>query len=200
MKALKFTVSGSFHSNKQIFDYDGVTGVVPFQDHDIATMHVMTRFVPLWIAKDARYKNRIESVRECFIENIEEVTHEFSFVGKNIIDMSQEELQDLALAKDFRQIPIVRAASNIVARTKAYIECAIAFNHEDPSMVRDKITGNFVKREINIRDMPPMIITDALMRRDDTLKLSNEEILAGEVGKRINAEEVMKVKKARPKE
>lgn len=171
-KAYKVTISGSYRgADNEIFDYSGVIGTIPFTDEEIATMHVRGRYARMWIMKDTKFKDRLYSVRECYIDEMVECEAEFSYLGKDIRAMTQEELQDLATAKDLRLIPLYKKGSEREARTKAYAAYSA------------HIIGVEVKYQeegFNLMKQPPIVVTDGSWRKDDTKKLTNEEILDSE--------------------
>lgn len=123
-KLVKVTVSGSFRDgNNNIVDFDNMTGVVPSTDEERIAMHVQSRYVPIWISKNKDIKQRPKNIRQVFIDNIsEEYDGELSCVGKNIKELSYEELQDLATLKDLRGIPLYRNGSLRDNRVKAIEE------------------------------------------------------------------------------
>lgn len=172
-KALKVTVSGSYRgAENKIFDYSNVTGVIPFNEEEIATMHVRRRYAPLWVARDERFKeNRLYSIRECHIDAMEETTAEFSYLGKDIRLMTQEELQDLATSKDLRLVPLFQKSSEREARTRAYADYSAHF------------LGKKVKYQeagFNLMKQPPIIVKDGKAHKDDTRKMTNEEVMDAE--------------------
>lgn len=179
MKAYKFTISGSYwNAKKEAIDYENVTGYVPATDTDIAVMHVRNRFANGWISgtknKDGVqvYPERIEAVRSVFIDNIEEVERDFSFVGKNIKEMTDEELQDLCVFKDLRCTPLPKRLSNTdirEARIIAYCEYSDA-----------TLGTNLLKKkdqpEFDWANMPPLVVVGN-SRRETASKISNDEVL-----------------------
>lgn len=171
-KAYKVTISGSYRTNDyKIVDFSGVEGIIPFQDEEIATMHIRDRYARMWIMKDSKFKERLVSTRECHIDNLEACDHDFSYLGKDIREMSQEELQDLATAKDLRLIPLYKIGSEREARTRAYAAYSAQVLMQP---VKYQEAG------FNLMKQPPLIINDGSWRRDNTRKLSNEEIMDGE--------------------
>lgn len=182
MKALKITISGSYRNSKrEAIDFDGVTGIIPFVDEDLAKMHVQSRYARVWIknAKDAEggklYPERIEDMRQTFIDSIEVVDANFSFFGKNIKEMTAEELQDLATYKDLRVIPLPKEASGAdlrEIRTVAYAAYSDAFF--GTNFMKDKDQEGF-----NFATLPALVVEGA-QRRDPTIKLTNDEVLQKE--------------------
>ena len=174
-KMLEFTISGSYKTaQKDIIDFENVKGTVPFQDEDIATMHVRSRYVSRWIkeAKDKNgnplYPERIQRVRECHIDDIKENTGTLSFVGKNIKELSFEELQDLALAKDLRRVPLYKASDLRNTRVMAYV------NYVEKVLKGEPV--EYQKEDFNFAKLPPIML-EGEARRDAEIRMTNEEII-----------------------
>lgn len=172
MKALKVTISGSFRiAGDEIKDYSNLSGIIPYQDEEIATLHVRKRYSRMWIMNNPKFSDRLKSVRECFIDDMQEVEHDFSFVGKDVRTLTQEELQDLATAKDLRAIPLYKKTSEREMRTVAYA----AYSEQ---VLKEKILYKEVG--FNLMKQPPIIVNDSAWRKDSTKKLSIEESLDAE--------------------
>mgnify|MGYP003385335116 CR=1 FL=1 len=169
-KALKITISGSYRTaDHKVVDYQAVSGIIPFCDEDVAFMHIKSRYAPIWITTDGRYqKDRVYSVRETYVDSIEEIEHEFSYVGKDIKLMTAEELQDLATAKDLREIPLWRKGSVRHAQNIAYAQYS-------KLVLGKKIDHR--KEGFNVAKLPPIIV-GAEIRKDTTRKMTNDEYLS----------------------
>jgi hypothetical protein len=119
MKALKITFSGSYKaSNDEIFNFDGISGIVPFQEEDVAIMHAKTRHLPMWLEQEIKGDKQanisvkgVKQLRDKNEDEIEEVEREFSFEGKDIRALNQEEIQDVALMFDLREVPLYKVSS-----------------------------------------------------------------------------------------
>lgn len=147
-KTLKVTISGSFKaSDGEIESFERVTGIIPRLHTDPAgddrlskaDQMIIKRYAPIWIGrqrkKDAagqeidepKYK-RVQKVRQVFIDSIEDNDDNpdasLSYVGKNIMDMNFEELQDLAAANDLSGVPLYKVNSLAHARRVAWSEYA----------------------------------------------------------------------------
>lgn len=127
MKALKLTFSGSYKaSNNEIFGFEGIEGVVPFQDKDIAYRHASVRHLPMWISEKAQETNKaisvraIKNLREKVLDRVEEVEHEFTFEGKDIREMTFEEIQDVALMFNLTEVPVYKNGSLVSQRNALY--------------------------------------------------------------------------------
>lgn len=127
MKLLEFTLSGSYrNSNAEIVDFDGVKVVVPKNAEDICFMHIKSRYAVQAVNADPRYsKERASRVRQLFVDGFKEVEGELSFAGKNLKELSERELQDLATFYDLRGIPLPTRQSGFSLRemrVRAYAE------------------------------------------------------------------------------
>lgn len=183
MKLLKVSVSGSYKTaSGDIVDFEDVTGVIPFVEEEHAKMHVRARYASEWVRNakgedgEKIYKDRIDHVRQVFIDTIEEIEgNDLSFVGKDIKKMTYEELQDLATSKDLRTIPLPKAVSGTdirEMRTRAYIEYAM-------KVFKDDIDDSLV--DFNFADLPEMFV-DGVARKETAKKTTNEEMIALEQG------------------
>jgi len=119
MKALKLTFSGSYKaSNDEIFSFDGIGGIVPFQEEDVAIMHAKARHLPMWLEQEIKGDKQtnisvkgVKQLRDKNEDEVEEVEHTFSFEGKDIRTLTYEEIQDVALMFDLREVPLYKVSS-----------------------------------------------------------------------------------------
>lgn len=178
MKALKITISGSYRNSKrEHFDFEELTGVIPFVDQDLAKMHVRDRYAHLWIrnAKNPdgskKYEDRVEETRTVHFDAIEETEVDtFSFIGKDIKEMGHEDFQDLATANDLRTIPLPKEISGVdlrELRTEAYAAYALRYFKED--IGHKKVDFDFSK-------LKPLVV-GSTSSRDQMVRLTNEETL-----------------------
>lgn len=172
VKAYAVTISGSYNNGKrEIVDFQNVTGVIPMTaSEELAVAAVRNRYAEMWIAADKRYPERIGNVREVFIDSIEETTAEFGFIGKNITDMTYEDLQDLATAKDLRGIPLYKNGSLRESQGRAYAE----YGNKVMGMDVDHRAEGF-----NVMKQPALIV-DGHPKANTPKQFTNEEILAQE--------------------
>lgn len=196
MPLLKVTISGSYRTaSGEIVDFDGVTGTIPHVDEDLAKMHVRGRYAHPWVKnakkKDGEkaYEERIDSMRQVFIDHIEEVEGESSFAGKNIKELTFEELQDLATAKDLRRIPLPKDISGVdlrEMRAQAYMDYASSVlglddtakvDQDNPQPVEERINPGM--EGYNFAALPDIKL-DGERRRDTSQKITNEEMIRAE--------------------
>lgn len=173
VNTLKVTISGSFKaSDGDIESYDAVTGVIPLLYQEKAQQMVIKRYARIWIGQtrkldrdgkltdELKYK-RVQKVREVFIDNIEDNEDDprkLSYIGKSIMEMNFEELQDLAAAKDLSAVPLYKQGSLVHARRLAFSEYAIKV------MGLDAIEYDYRAQHYNPNRFEP-IKADAAIRR-----------------------------------
>lgn len=171
---LKVTVSGSYYSGtgargKEIVDYEGVVIVIPEIEEHRIQQAVMWRLIQIAISKDPKFTKRFDTLRHCYIDKVEKVAGKPSIIGKDIKEMTWEELEELAVWKNLRQIPIYKTTDLRFAREKAYLEYSALIDKKlDPE-----------EEGYNYAALPELVIED-----DDKVAIpekqkTNEEIIAG---------------------
>ncbi len=134
-KTVKVTISGSyFASNRDIESFEAVTGLMPRLDEDKIVQMAIKRYAPIWVrqaknkADEPKYK-ALQRVRQVFVDSIEDNEEQpnavLSYVGKNVMEMNFEELQDFASANDLSGVPLYKTGSLTHARRVAFSEYAI---------------------------------------------------------------------------
>lgn len=171
MRALHYKVSGTYRDGKaDLHDYQ-VEGILPYNDYDVCEMHLQSRYVGRWIKDNPEYKAVVRHLRSVFVDDVQEIDHDFSFVGKDVREMSFDELQDLAVYKDLRLIPSERGDLR-EARAKAYAD------------YMDKINGNklnYKAEGFNVMAMPALVV-DGESRRELPKKADIERVIQEESG------------------
>ena len=78
-KILEVTISGTYHkSKKEIMDFEGVKGLIPYTDEPRAKMHIIKRYAMVWIknsvSKDGKkiYTERVNRVRTVYFDDFKE--------------------------------------------------------------------------------------------------------------------------------
>lgn len=208
-KVLKATLSGSYKaSNDDLVDFDGVKVTIPYTEEDLALMHLQGRYAAPAIRaaedKDGekKYPLRIDHMRQVFIDSLEEAEQkdEFSYVGKDIKEMSYDELQDLATAKDLRRIPLPKELSGSSLREMrqmAYMDYAAqVLGMDDTNKLPEEVEYHPpVEKRINpqvpgynFAKLPPIIVESDQPRRDKREKVTTEDIIKIEQGaKKLNS-------------
>lgn len=205
MKALKVTVSGSYKTaGGDIVDFEDVSGVIPFVDEEHAKMHVRGRYASEWVRSAEGetgkkiYPDRIEKMRQVFVDDMVEVNENFSYVGKDIKKMTYEELQDLATAKDLRAIPLPKKISGVdirEMRQKAYLDYRAKVMNDPidenrpPVEYADEVRNveGGVDLIFNFSKVPELIV-DGGTRVETSGKLSNDDIIEQEQKPMMNNE------------
>lgn len=192
-KTIKVIISGSYRSaNRQIESFDGVEGLMPNLAEDKATQMAIRRYAKVWVSREKdkdgapKYKH-IAAIRQVFVDSIEDNEEKpnanLSYVGKDIMEMNFEELQDLAAANDLNGIPLYKTGSLITARRISFSEYAIkvleleeyapADKHEKFNLYDHRTSG------FNPKRFEP-IIADDIIRRQDNHKVSLEDSIMAE--------------------
>lgn len=131
-KFLRATISGSYvASDGDVESFDRVTGILPALDDDKAAQMIIKRYARIWVSQatdsdgEPKYKT-VKRIRQVFIDEVEEADDlagkQLSYVGKDIMEMNYEELQDLASAKDLSAIPLYKSSQLTHARRVAFAE------------------------------------------------------------------------------
>lgn len=176
---LEFTISGAYYnSRKELVDFDNVVGRIPMcnEDQGVGSMHVRGRFWRRWVKEatdpktgELRYPQSIFKKHTVHIDDVKEVRDTLPFIGKDLKELSVEEMQHLAVAKDLRFIP--RPDQPLDLRTRR-IRTYAAYS--------EKILRKTVKwqdENFNFSKLPSVILTDRSTRRDDAKKISNEKMI-----------------------
>lgn len=180
MKAYKVSISGSFHGGDgEIHSYNNLEGVVPYNRAEIVEMH-LRRYATMWVIKQFSGKTVFRRLRELFIEKMEVTEATFSFVGKDVKQMSDEELQDLATYKDLRAIPFYRKDSLHMARTKAY--CAYSteclgkqLDYRKKIKIYEERLRQDIEIDFALADMPELIAEGDAPKADSTKRSFDAE-------------------------
>lgn len=187
-KTIKVTISGSYRSaNRQIESFDGVTGLMPNLDEDKATQMAIRRYAKIWIPQvkkddgEPKYKH-ISNIRQVSVDSIEDNEENpkavLSYIGKNILEMNFEELQDLAAANDLSGVPLYKLGSLFTARRIAWSEYALKVLQLEEYAPTDK------KEKFNLYDHRShgfnparfeAIVADDKIRRFDKHRVSLED-------------------------
>lgn len=187
-KTIKVTISGSYRSaNRQIESFDGLAGLMPNLSEDKVNQMAIKRFAKIWVSQakkedgEPKYKH-IANIRQVFVDSIEDnegnPNAQLSYVGKDIMEMNFEELQDLAAANDLNGIPQYRVGSLATARRIAFSEYAIKVLELEEYAPTDKAEKfNLYDHRVsgfNPKKFEP-IVADDKIRRNDEHKVSLEE-------------------------
>lgn len=148
-KTLKITISGSYQAaNRDIESFEGVTGIIPRLDEDKAHQMVIRRYARIWVMQakktgtdENKYK-AVQRIRQVFVDSIDDNDEApnamLSYVGKNVMEMNFEELQDFASANDLSGVPLYKTGSLTHARRVAFSEYAIKVLQLEEYLPTDK--------------------------------------------------------------
>ena len=85
---------------------------------DGAGSHILRRFLPILIKKQ-KNKPLLSGIRSWLITDVQKVSDEFPLEGKEISEMNEEEIQELACMYDIFEIPLPNTVSITELREKA---------------------------------------------------------------------------------
>lgn len=180
--AIKATISGSFIDGaKDIASYDNIVGFIPKLDADKAQQMIIRRYAKIWVTnaknEDGTTKyGRIQRIREVYVDSLEVVEvdeSQFSYIGKNILELNAEELQDLAAAKDLAGIPLYKTGSLTIQRRIAYAEYADKLlgvqvddprDAQKPAAQRRKVPINWRHEGFNPTKLKEIIVDGSIER------------------------------------
>lgn len=177
-KMLKVTVSGSFRTevatDKNRFNFDGVTGLMPFCEDDYVIGHACRMF-PIWLKNDKKIKANYEGLVKLHVDSWEEAEGKPICIGKDIKEMSWEELQSLACYKKLREIPLFKQGDLRSAREKAYERyCSAVLGKR---VIKTNKELNDFKKELSdkgISDIEPYLAKELnMVKTDDPSKSYN---------------------------
>lgn len=171
IKAFKVTISGSFrNSKKEAIDFNDITGYIPAVNKELAYAAVIRRYAMMWLSNSGKYKERAINLREVYIDRMEPVECEFSYIGKTIREMTQEELQDFAVAKDLRGVPLYKKGSARQAQIVAH------------ALYSDRHLGievPYKEQGFNFADEPDYV-ADNQIEKSEYATISNDEMIGME--------------------
>ncbi len=118
-----------------------------------------------------KYPERIAKIRQVFVDDVEMSFGKLSFVGKDIKELSNEEMQELAVAKDLRGVPLPNSS---LSRREMLTLVYVAYAEK---VLKKKI--KHTEEGFNFTRLPSIIL-DAKTRIDKTQKITSEEIIERE--------------------
>lgn len=164
-KTLKVTISGSYVSaNRDIESFENVIGIIPRLDEDKAQQMVIRRYAKIWVQQakkpdGEKVHKAVQRVRQVFIDSIDDTqmplfdkdgkpvpgeftdepdTRNLGYVGKNVMEMNFEDLQDFAAANDLAGVPLYKTGGLTHARRVAFSEYAIKVLELEEYLPTDK--------------------------------------------------------------
>lgn len=147
---LKVTVEGIYQSDigsrqKQNYNFELTFELSGVHKNFIDT-HILRRFIPMSIKEDKK-KQPFSRIATYTIVEIEEIDKNCNIEGKNIFEMSEYELQDLARFYNLYEIPLPKTTTLRMMREKAalaYLKYVLKIPMEKPE---DKEKLDFFKKE-----------------------------------------------------
>lgn len=182
-KVWEVKISGSYRGrDKKYHDFVGIEGVLPYVPEEFMLQLVRKRYAIMWLAKELKDSGNIKSIREVWIDSQKKGEAVLTYIGKNIAEMTPEELQDVATACDLRVIPVYRSTSLRPMQNIAYAAYAKNVLHLKPKGTSEKAKLDYRLLTDHRADgfnlmKNPAIIVGGAMRRDDSKKVTNDEYL-----------------------
>lgn len=164
---LKFTVSGTYRNahnhDAERVEFEKLEIIMHECEEGRYTQNLF-RLVPIALKGSEKYPVRCEVLEQVFIDKVENVDTSDPLVGKDVKELSWEELQMLCVKHNLREIPLpgfmaLREAREIAY--KAYMENI---------RLRDLPNGSFA-------DWPPLIIDISKVQVKEAENLSNDKLL-----------------------
>jgi len=123
-KMMELSVSGSFKTqpatdkDRRQFEVKGICEYAPYDYH----VQFAERMLPIWLKKDKRYEGiNYEGRIKVYVDDYKETTGVPLCIGKDIKEMTWEELMSLACYKKMREIPLYKDGDIRKARETAYL-------------------------------------------------------------------------------
>jgi hypothetical protein len=120
----KVTCSGNFRTNpstdRNSHDFTNVIVVIPDCPDEFVIQHTMRMFPIAKLSNKSLEGKSYHGLIKIYVDAVEDVEGQPDCCGKNIKDMTWEELQSLACMLNIREIPLYRQGSLRAAQEKAY--------------------------------------------------------------------------------
>ena len=111
---LKLKISGYYKAGKDKKNYNGVDVVIPNCDKEVILGNVINRVVPVIFAD---YTER----GKCHVDKVtKDDKMKPSYDGKEIKELEEEDIQQLAIAYGLSEVPLYHQESLFDSRRKAY--------------------------------------------------------------------------------
>lgn len=162
MATFKYTVEGIYETDKgsgkdyTSFNYD-IT-LSRFREGGAGT-HILRRFLPLLIKKDKK-NPLLSKIKQWLITDCQKVDDKFRLEGKNINELSEYEIQELACMYDLYEVPLPSTTSITDLRAKAsqiYLKKVLKVPMKT---TEEKLQNEFFKKQ-----------DDGTIKFDNTLKI-----------------------------
>ena len=111
---LKLKISGYYKAGKDKKNYNGVDAVIPNCEKEVILGNVINRVVPVIFAD---YSER----GKCHVDKVtKDDKMKPSYDGKEIKELEEEDIQQLAIAYNLTEVPLYHQESLFDSRRKAY--------------------------------------------------------------------------------
>lgn len=115
---LKVKISGYYKSGKENVDFNTEVTMPECANNKVLS-NVQNRVLHR-VFKDA--ERPFGSAGKCWVDDVKKDDKEPTFIGKNLKELSWDEIQEVAIAYDLNKVPLYRTCSLREARVSAYKE------------------------------------------------------------------------------
>lgn len=175
---LRVKCSGAFRNNKEMNDFENFEIIMPDCPDEWIKANCINRcFVR---AAEKVFKKRIDSIHSLYVDSVEKDYKpkdgkeiKPSCCGKNIKSLTWDELQDLAIMFNLREIPLYRDGDLRRAREIAYKQYCT------------KIAGQKFEKDFNFMAAIDFVIPDVAVKKAE-YKGNAAEVFSGkDIGEKI---------------
>ena len=189
MAEFKYTIEGVYETDKgtgKEFTNFNFEIVLSRFYPDGAGSHILRRFLPTLIRKQ-KNKPLFSGVRSFVITNIEKVSDEFPLKGKEISQMNEDEIQQLACMYDIFDIPLPSTMSITELREKAmiaYMKKVLAIPMKTPEeqakldFFKRQPDGTF-KLDLGDEKLFVEVVDDYIAKKNEVKKKSLSDFIGG---------------------
>lgn len=189
MAVFKYSVEGVYETDKgngkeyTNFNFDiKLSRFIP----EGAGSHILRRFLPTLIRKQ-KNKPLFSGVRTWLITNIEKVSDDFPLEGKEIAQMSEDEIQQLACMYDIFEIPLPYTMSLTELREKAMFAYMSKVLHIPMKTPEEQAKLEFFKRQpdgtfrldLGEEKLFVKVVDDFLSKKKEEKKKSLSDFIGG---------------------
>jgi hypothetical protein len=133
VKAWKVKFYGTFKTSKdEIEDYPTQEVILPYADKDLLTFQLISRLALPIVSNSKDINVRVASIREVYIKSFEKVEvdeKQFPYLGKNIKELDDVEVQYIATIFNFMEVPLYKSGSYEEIKRKLYVSYQNAFDN-----------------------------------------------------------------------
>lgn len=168
MKAYEVTLSGSYKNQEgKLINYNDVKVKIPAQNEQMAEYLARSRYIHVGIRD--KVEEKYDIISEYYIDDLKEIDHNFTCIGKLISDLNDVELQDFAAMHDLRSVPLYKNGSIRELQRQAILAFSIANNNfSKKEEIELKQTEFRILKELNIKVTKPEPVDIVMDEKKET--------------------------------